>query len=248
MAGEFLNAAFAAVHSLTSSSCALKMFFSTLTALNGGGRIGIETSRAMSHETETLAWTRAIGPRLRGGLGNCLAVWFLTDIAAAAGGAETPLRPLLQFPATLLESLASRRGSSKLVVTSALIWLKKLKPIGIAGLNARPRMISTSVRFTFTGSGVRLVSWKPTTLLLPRFVSSTRRLEPSGTLRSRPAVTSSPPLTWNSKRTRGSKTAPAWPMPGMVKPAMGTWKRATSSMPLLVGRAKSSSRAPTPMA
>jgi hypothetical protein len=43
---------------------AVKMFCSTPTALKGGGRIGMETSRAISIERETFASTKARGPKL----------------------------------------------------------------------------------------------------------------------------------------------------------------------------------------
>lgn len=156
------------------------MFCATPTWLNGGGRIGMETSKLRSQEMETLASTKAMGPSwIRSG-DNCVVLF-----APGADG-SVELLPLAQFSAMLVESFASRRGRSKTVVTSADNWPRKSKPTGMAGLKARPRVTSTSVMLTVTGRGVRVVSWKPTRLLAPRLVSSTRSLELSGTLSSSP--------------------------------------------------------------
>jgi len=94
---------------------AVKMFSWTPTALKGGGRIGIETSRAISIERETLASTKARGPRLRSSGGNSV-VW----LANGAFGAVALLLLLApQFSGMLLDSFASRRGRFKDGVTSA---------------------------------------------------------------------------------------------------------------------------------
>jgi len=94
---------------------AVKIFSWTPTALKGGGRIGIETSRAISIERETLASTKARGPRLRSSGGNSV-VW----LANGAFGAVALLLLLApQFSGMLLDSFASRRGRFKDGVTSA---------------------------------------------------------------------------------------------------------------------------------
>jgi len=94
---------------------AVKMFSWTPTALKGGGRIGIETSRAISIERETLASTKARGPRLRSSGGNSV-VWLANG---APGCVALLLLPAPQFSGMLLDSLASRRGRFKDGVTSA---------------------------------------------------------------------------------------------------------------------------------
>lgn len=168
------------LHSETRGNSALKMFRATPTELKGGGRIGIEALKLTSQEMETLASTKAIGPSwIRSG-DDCVVLF-----AYGADGLVA-LSPLAQFSAMLVESFASRRGRSKVAVTSADNWPRKSKPTGMVGLKARPRVTSTSVMLTVTGRAVRVVSWKPTRLLLPRSVSSTRSLEFSGTLSSSP--------------------------------------------------------------
>lgn len=95
---------------------AVKMFSWTLTALKGGGRIGIETSRAISMERETFASTKARGPRLRSSGGNP-DVWFANGAFGTVGLLLLPAAP--QFSGMLLDSFASRRGKFKDGVTSA---------------------------------------------------------------------------------------------------------------------------------
>ena len=94
---------------------AVKIFSWTPTALKGGGRIGIETSRAISIERETLASTKARGPRLRSSGGNS-AVWLANG---APGCVALLLLPTPQFSGMLLDNFASRRGKFKDGVTSA---------------------------------------------------------------------------------------------------------------------------------
>lgn len=130
------------------------------------------TLRARSMERETLASTKATGPRARRSADG---VTVLLD----GGWDELLLLP--QFCAMLPDSFASRRGRFIVAVTSAFNWLKNWNPIGIDGLNARPSRSSALVMLTLTGSGVSAVSWKPVRRLFPRSVISTRRLDPSGT-------------------------------------------------------------------
>jgi len=94
---------------------AVKMFSWTPTALKGGGRIGIETSRAISIERETFASTKARGPRLRSSGGNSV-VWLANG---GFGAVALLLLPAPQFSGMLLDSFASRRGKFKDGVTSA---------------------------------------------------------------------------------------------------------------------------------
>lgn len=146
-------------HSETRGNSALNTFCEAETALNGGGSTGSARLKARSQEMDTLASTKASGPSLMGSWRRCKVLFVNggTDGAVGAGGAVV-LVPLPQFAAILLESFASRRGSSKVAETSAFSWSRNSKPTGMEGLNARPSTISTSVILTVTGKGVSLVS------------------------------------------------------------------------------------------
>ena len=138
-----------AAHPLINGKTVVKRFFATLNAFRPGGRIGMLTSRARSIERETLASTKAMGPRARRSADSAV-------ILFANGAVELLLLP--QFCAMLLDSFASRRGRFIVAVTSAFNWLRNWKPIGIEGLNARPSRSSALVTLTLMGSGVSAVS------------------------------------------------------------------------------------------
>ena len=108
------NALSGETHSETRGKFALNIFCAALIALNGGGSTGSERSNPISQEMETLASTRARGPSLIRSLRKCVVLF-----AYGGAGGAVALLLLPQFSAMLLESFASRRGSSREAVTSA---------------------------------------------------------------------------------------------------------------------------------
>lgn len=101
------------VHSEIKGNIALKTFCDTLTELKGDGSNGSPTSNPTSHEMETLASTKASGPRVMGSFDRSVVVF-----EKARPGAVTLLAPP-QFSGVAVVSFASRRGRSRLAVTSA---------------------------------------------------------------------------------------------------------------------------------
>jgi len=100
-----------AAHPLISGKTVVKMFFATLNALRPGGRIGILTLRPRSRERETLASTKAMGPRAMRSADSI-------SVLLANGAVELLLLP--QLSAILLDNFASRRGRFIVAVTSAV--------------------------------------------------------------------------------------------------------------------------------
>lgn len=162
---------------MTSGNTVEKMGASTSTSWKGGGSNGRATPRPTSTVTETFASTRTREPSTVGpGIGMLVVFTY-------GGLGSVTLLPvwLPQFACALVDSFASKRGRFIETSTSAFNLSANSKPIGIEGLKARPRRISTSVTFTLNGSGVSDDAGKPLTRLFVISESSTRMLERSGT-------------------------------------------------------------------
>jgi hypothetical protein len=164
----------ALTHAVTRGKPIEKIFASTPTSLNGGGRSGRLSPMPTSTVTDMFASTSMRGP-MAARLPETSVVLF---VYGAVGIVELLLFP--QFATALVDSLASRRGRFMETKASALSLSLNSKPTGIVGLKARPSRMSTSVMFTLNGSGVSVEPGNPLTALLPMLVSSRRMFELSG--------------------------------------------------------------------
>lgn len=174
------NASPGETQDVTSGNAVEKIAAPSSIPWNGAGSSGRESWKATSTVSEMFASTSTRGPRFARPL-VILSVMFVEFAYGALGNVTLLPVWLPQFPATLVDSRASRRGKFIDTVTSAFNLSVNSKPIGIEGLKARPRRISTFVTLTLNGRGVSVDPGKPFTPLLLRSVSSIRMLELLGT-------------------------------------------------------------------
>lgn len=110
---ESLKALSDGVHSVINGKTASNTFCHALTELKGGGSSGNLRSKPTSHEMETLASTKASGPRVMGPFDRSVVV-FEKGVPGAVTSLASP-----QFSGVSVVSFASKRGRSRLAVTSA---------------------------------------------------------------------------------------------------------------------------------